>query len=153
MTPLADDQLRALAPMLDRLIPPSVDGGLPGAGELGIAADVEATLRRVPAMLEMIVASLAALDRLAGRRGAARFTALSPAMRQDALDELSCGAEAFPSMLMLYTFGCYYKHPRVLAHYGLPARPPHPEGYDVAPTDLSPLLDPVRRRGPIWRRC
>jgi len=55
-------------------------------------------------------------------------------------------------MLMLYTFGCYYKHPRVLAHYGLEARPPHPKGYEVPPTDWS-LLDPVRKRGPIHRTC
>jgi hypothetical protein len=55
-------------------------------------------------------------------------------------------------MLMLYTFGCYYKHPRVLAHYGLKAGAPHPNGYDVAPTDLA-LLEPVRRRGAIYREC
>ena len=100
----------------------------------------------------MVVASLVALDRVAAARGAARFTVLSPAAQQEALDELSCSADAFPPLLMLYTFGCYYKHPRVLAHYGLPVRPPHPKGYEVAPTDLS-LLDPVRKRGPIWRPC
>jgi hypothetical protein len=148
---MTDDQLRALAPMLDRLIPPSADGRLPGAGELGIAADVETTLRRVPAMHEMVIASLAALDRLAERRGTARFTALSPAAQQETLDELSCSTDAFPPFLMLYTFGCYYKHPRVLGHYGLPARPPHPQGYEIEPFDHS-LLDPVRARGPIWRR-
>jgi hypothetical protein len=152
MMPLNDDQLRAFAPALDRLIPRSADGTLPGAGELGIAADVDAVLRRVPGMHEMVVASLAALDRLAERRGAARFTALSTDDQQAALDELSCTEHAFPPMLMLYTFGCYYKHPHVLAHYGLPVEPPHPKGYEVAPTDLS-LLDPVRKRGPIWRRC
>lgn len=149
---MTDDQLRALAPMLDRLIPPSADGVLPGAGELGIAADVVEALGRVPGMQEMVVASLAVLDRLASRRGAARFTALSPAAQQDVLDELSSSADAFPPFLMLYTFGCYYKHPRVLGHYGLPARPPHPEGFDIEPFDHS-LLDPVRARGPIWRRC
>jgi hypothetical protein len=68
------------------------------------------------------------------------------------LGELSCSPHAFPPMLMLYTFGCYYKHPRVLARYGLEARPPHPKGWEVPPTDLS-LLEPVRRRGPIWRKC
>ena len=147
-----DDQLRALAPVLDRFIPPSADGTLPGAGELGIAADVDATVRRVPSMHEAVVAALAALDRLAVGRGAPRFTALSPAAQQETLDELSCTPDAFPPLLMLYTFGCYYKHPRVLEHYGLPVEPPHPGGYEVAPTDLS-LLDPVKKRGPIWRRC
>jgi len=149
---LNDDQRRALAPALDGFIPRSADGALPGAGELGLAVDVDEALQRVPAMHAAVVASLAALDRLAERRGAARFTALAAADQAEVLGELSCSEHAFPPMLMLYTFGCYYKHPRVLAHYGLEARPPHPKGYEVPPTDWS-LLDPVRKRGPIHRTC
>jgi hypothetical protein len=149
---LTDDQRRALAPVLDGFIPRSADGTLPGAGELGIAADLDEVLQRVPAMHAMVVESLVALDRLAERRGAARFTALSGEQQAEVLGELSCTEHAFPPMLMLYTFGCYYKHPRVVTYYGLEARPPHPKGYEVAPTDLS-LLDPVRQRGPIYRPC
>jgi len=149
--PLTADQLRALAPVLDAFIPRSADGTLPGAGELGIAADLDAALRRAPEMHAMVVAALAELDRLAVRRGAARFTALPPDEQQAALGELSSTERAFPPMLMLYTFGCYYQHPRVLAHYGLPAGPPHPGGHAVAASDLASLLDPVRRRGPIFR--
>ena len=149
---LNDDQRRALAPVLDGFIPRSDDGVLPGAGELGIARDLDEALQRVPAMHAMVVESLAALDRLAERRGAGRFTALSDEEQGEVLNELSCSQHAFPAMLMLYTFGCYYKHPRVLAHYGLEARPPHPKGYDVEPTDLS-LLDPVRKRGARYREC
>lgn len=149
--PLNDDQRRALAPILDGFIPRSDDGTLPGAGELGLAADLDVTLQRIPDMHAMVVASLAAMDRLAEARGATRFTALSPDQQAEVLSALSCSEDALPPMLMLYTFGCYYKHPRILAHYGLDARPPHPQGYEVAPTDLS-LLDPVRQRGSIYRR-
>jgi hypothetical protein len=148
--PLTDDQCRALAPVLDGFIPRSDDGALPGAGELGLAAAVGDALERVPAMHAAIVRSLAAMDRLAARHGAARFTALPREQQGEVLGELTCSEDAFPPVLMLYTFGCYYQHPRVLAHYGLEARPPHPEGYDVAPNDLS-LLEPVRKRGPIHR--
>lgn len=147
-----DDQQRALAPVLDGFIPRSADGVLPSAGELGIAADLGRALERTPGMSTMVLASLAALDRLAERRGAARFTALSPAAQGEVLAELSSSEDAFPPMLLIYVFGCYYKHPRILAHYGLDARPPHPTGWQVAPTDLA-LLDPVRQRGPIHRRC
>jgi hypothetical protein len=150
--PLSEDQRRALAPVLDGFIPPSDDGVLPGAGALGLAADVDVALRRVPDIHAMVVESLAALDRLAARHGAARFTALAAGQQADVLNELSCSEQAFPPMLMLYVFGCYYKHPRILTHYGLEARPPHPKGWEVAPTDLS-LLDPVRKRGPIYRPC
>jgi hypothetical protein len=149
---LNDDQRRALSPFLDGYIPRSADGTLPGAGELGIAADLDEALQRVPAMHAMVVTSLAALDRLAAGRGAARFTALAPEQQAEVMSELSCTEDAFPPMLMLYAFGCFYKHPRILAHYGLEARPPHPKGYEVAPNDLS-LLDPVRKRGPIYREC
>ena len=149
---LNDDQRTALAPVLDAFVPRSQDGVMPGAGELGIAADLDEVLQREPAMHAMVVASLAAMDGLARGRGAARFTALAPAVQAEVLNELSCTEHAFPPMLMLYTFGCYYKHPRIMAHYGLEARPPHPKGYEVAPIDLS-LLDPVRRRGPIYRPC
>jgi gluconate 2-dehydrogenase subunit 3-like protein len=149
---LKDDQRRALAPVLDGFIPRSADGVLPGAGELGIARDLDEALQRVPAMQAMVVESLEALDRLARQRGAERFTALPVERQGEVLHELSCSEQAFPPMLMLFTFGCYYKHPRVLAHYGLEARPPHPKGYVVAPTDLS-LLDPVRKRGARYRPC
>jgi Gluconate 2-dehydrogenase subunit 3 len=149
---LNDDQRRALAPVLDGFIPRSTDGVLPGAGELGIAGDLDETLQRTPEMHAMVVAALAALDRLAERRGAARFTALSAEQQAEALTELSCTEHAFPPMLMLYTFGCYYKHPRVLGHYGLEAGAPHPKGYEVAPTDLA-LLEPVKQRGAIYRSC
>jgi hypothetical protein len=147
---LNDDQRRALAPVLDGFIPRSTDGTLPGAGE--IAADLDEALQRLPEMHAQVVASLGALDRLAARRGAARFTALPPDQQAEVLSELSCTEDAFPPMLMLQTLGCYYAHPRVLAHYGLEARAPHPKGYEVAPNDPS-LLDPVRRRGPIYRSC
>ena len=149
---LNDDQRRALAPLLDGYIPRSADGTLPGAGELGIAADLDEVLQREPDMHAMVVASLAAMNRLAERRGVARFTALSAEQQADVMSALSCTEDAFPPMLMLYTFGCFYKHPRILAHYGLEARPPHPKGYEVGPNDLS-LLDPVRERGPIYRAC
>ena len=149
---LNDDQRRALAPVLDGFIPRSADGVLPGAGELGIARDLDEALQRVPAMRAMVVESLEALDRLARQSGAERFTALPVERQGEVLHELSCSEQAFPPMLMLFTFGCYYKHPRVLAHYGLEARPPHPKGYAVAPTDLS-LLDPVRKRGARYRPC
>ena len=145
-----DDQRRALAPVLDGFVPRSADGKLPGAGELGLAADLDALLQRTPEMYAMVVASLASLDRLAVARGAEKFTALDAERQAEVLGELSCTEDAFPPMLMLYVFGCYYKHPKVLAHHGFQAGPPHPGGYRVPPTDWS-LLDPVRRRGSICR--
>ena len=73
--PWNDDQRRALGPLLDGYIPRSADGTLPGAGELGIAADLDAALQRVPAMHAMWIGrwrrSIAS-RRLAAHRGSRR---------------------------------------------------------------------------------
>src|SRR5262249_60576178 len=101
---LNEDQRRALAPVLDGWIPRSDDGVLPGAGELGLAADLDAVLQRDPDMHAQLAESLAELERLASRRGAARFTALSAEQQAEVMNELSCSEHAFPPLLMLYTF-------------------------------------------------
>ena len=112
--PLNDDQRRALVPVLDGFIPPSDDARLPGAGELGLAADLDEAFQRDPDLRAQVVRSLACLDRLAARRGAACFTALSTEQQAEVMAELSCSEDTFPPMLLLYTstFGCYYTHPR-----------------------------------------
>src|SRR5690242_18142367 len=94
--PLNDDQRRALAPVLDGFIPASDDGRLPAAGELGVAADLDQVLQRYSELHAQVVTSLAALDRLARGRGAARFTALSPEQQTEVMTELSCSHDAFP---------------------------------------------------------
>jgi hypothetical protein len=39
----------------------------------------------------------------------------------------------------------------VLALLGAETRPPHPKGYEMKANDYS-LLDPVRRRAPMYRK-
>jgi hypothetical protein len=46
----------------------------------------------------------------------------------------------------------YYRDPRVMRSLGMEARPPYPLGFDVEQGDFG-LLDPVRARGPIWRKA
>ena len=53
---------------------------------------------------------------------------------------------------MLHTFAGYYQHPRILDALGIAPRAPHPQGYEMAANDLS-LLEPVRRRGNMYRPC
>jgi len=144
-TPLrfSESQVRVLAAVLDELIPPRSDGRLPGAGALGVARAVEAALQGTPPLLGMIADGLSAL----AEKG---FADRSPAERCVLLDELASGEHAFPPMLILQTYIGYYQHPRVVVALGLEARPPHPQGYAMAPDDPT-LLDPVRRRPSLWR--
>jgi hypothetical protein len=147
---LSRDERDTLDAVLDEIIPPSDDGRLPGAGRLGLSDYVDAALRAMPAVREMVVRSLAALGEMAGRRAGRRFAALDRGDRVALLDELAAGDHAFPPVLILHAYAGYYQQPDVLAALGLEARPPHPEGYATVAGDLA-LLDPVRRRGRLYR--
>jgi hypothetical protein len=146
------EQVRLLGYVLDELIPPSADGRLPSGGELGLHDHLATALRPLPALLEMVVQSLAALDRLARQRDPGGLPALTPSARAAVLTELAASEHAVPPILALHAFGGYYHHPRVVAALGLEPRPPHPHGYAMEPNDLS-LLEPVQRRGKMYREC
>jgi len=143
--------LRAtLDAVLDELIPPSEDGRLPGAGEVGSGASVALALAASPEFLPMIEQSLAALDECAKALGAESFDALD---RSGRLEALEANTEAHPGLipsLVYHTYSAYYREPAVAAQLGFEARPPHPLGYEMEPNDLS-LLDPVKSRAKLYR--
>jgi hypothetical protein len=144
---LSADALRDLAAVLDEIIPPSADGRLPGAGEAGVADHVVRALGALPDLRSAVVEGLADLDRAARLRHDRRFATLAPPERQALLAE-----QSFVFPLMLQTYVGYYQTPRGVEALGLEARPPHPQGYAMAPNDLS-LLEPVRRRPRLYREC
>jgi len=143
----SENELHVLSSVLDEIIPPSDDGRLPGAGQLGLARAIDASLRKTPELQSMIAQGLADLDSLAHSRKATAFTALSKADKVQLLNE-----QGFVLPLAFQTYIAYYQHTQVAAGLGLEARPPHPTGYHLKPNDLS-LLDAVRRRGKGYREC
>jgi hypothetical protein len=145
---LSADQLAALAGVLDEIIPPSADGRLPGAGAAGVAAYVVAALGRLPDLRTLVVEGLADLERAARERHGASFTSLSQPARQALVAE-----QGFVFPLTLQAYVGYYQTPAVVAALGLETRPPHPEGFAMPQSDLASLLEPVRRRGPLFRDC
>jgi hypothetical protein len=148
---MADDK-HLLTLLLDELIPPSDDGRLPGAGALGVAAEVEAAVTATPALAPLIHGGLAALEELSRARDAEGFGALSRAERVVALHELEGADPAFVPTLMMLAYVGYYGNERVVAVLKPDMHAPHPRGYDVEPDDAS-LLDPVRLRGKLYRDC
>ncbi len=144
------EQARALACLLDEVIPASPDGRLPGAGELGLHDHLATALETMPELRDMVAQSLTALDVLARRRHPRGLEALTETERSAVLAELAASEHAMPPILALHAFTGYYQHPRVVTALGLEPRPPHPQGYTMQPNDLS-LLDPVRRRGKMYR--
>ena len=141
-----------LALVLDELIPPSVDGRMPGAGTLGVGAIVQYAAATTPGLDLLLAQGFAALEDLARRHDAEGFAALARSTRIEVLRELEQSVPMLlPTLLTLACVGYYSSEPVLTALNGT-ARPPHPEGYDLEPDDLS-LLDGVRARGTLFRNC
>ena len=143
------DRARGLAALLDELVPPSEDGRMPGAGELGLGPTIHAN---TPDMRLVIEQGLAALDERARSRGAQDFAGLAKGERCAVLTEVAEMQVALVPGLVFQTYVQYYQHPRVLSGLQLEPRPPYPKGYEMEPSDLS-LLDPVRERPKLYREC
>jgi hypothetical protein len=145
-----DAQLRALACVLDLLIPRSRDGRLPPAGELGVAAYVERIAARDLGLRMTVSEGLAALETRARERGAVGFAALSAPDRLAALKAQAAAQPAFLPGLVFHTYVGYYQTGPVLEALGVGARPPFPLGHALEPFDER-LLEPARNRGKLYR--
>ena len=142
------------------LIPASAEYGVPSAGDPAIAAEILATARGAPAA---VAAAVQALDATAQATSAAAFRdldeaartrqmagALQPGQRHDAHMAADAAGIAGQRALASIVLQCYYRDDRVMRSLGMEARPPFPKGFDVEQGDWS-LLDPVKRRGAIYR--
>ena len=144
---LSTDEERALAHVLDEIIPRSEDRRLPSAGELGLVGYLR---ERAPELAPVIRQGLTALDEIAASRGSKGFSSLSGADRVEVLNELAARDPGFLPGLIFHTYSGYYQNPRVMEALGLEPRPPHPKGYEMEPNDLT-LLDAVRQRPKLYR--
>jgi hypothetical protein len=136
-----------LRSVLDAIVPPRGNGALAGAGQLGMADDVERALRTLPDLHAMIREGLRELE-AAARRGHGRgFADLSTADQVELLQQ-----QAFVLPLTMQAYVAYYRDPRVLDALGLPARAPHPQGHEMEGNDLT-LLAGVRKRPSLYRRA
>ena len=93
---------------------------------------------------------LGRLDRLAAEHSGKAFARLTVSDRDRVMDDIRGAEPDFLKDLALATTTCYYQDDRVLLALGMEARPPFPKGYEVVSGDLS-LLDPVRKRGKVYR--
>ncbi len=145
--PLTPVQRVNLDIVLDMIVPPSADGRMPGAAEVGVPAYLVA---EAPDALPLLRQELGQLELRSRERFARGFVELEEAERKNLIEAMRAQAPSFLSRLAAETLACYYQHDRVLGGLGLEARPPYPKGYQVVPGDLS-LLEPVRARGKIYR--
>ena len=145
---LIGHQLELTMHVLDRIVPRQ--DRFPGAGELGVASYVDAAIGRSAHSRRLFSSGLRAIDLLAHRSTGAGFTELSDADKDDVLRQVELDEPDFFEELVRHTYTGYYIRPQVKELLGLEARPPQPDGYQLAPGDLS-ALDNVRKRGRIYR--
>lgn len=137
----------ALDCLLDMIVPANGARGLPSAREVGV---LEYLRVLAPEALTEVADSFLKLEQQTQERHQSRFDALSRVAQKAWVDELRVSDRNFMQRLALETVSCYYQHPQVLAALAIEDRPPFPKGYQVIAGDLT-LLEPVRRRGRIYR--
>lgn len=140
--PLTSGQRASLEIVLNMIVPPSADGRMPGAAEVGVPAYLYA---EAPDALPALCRELEKLDRRSRERFARSFVELETHEHKSLIEEMRAQEPSFMSRLAMETLACYYQHDRVLEGLGMQARPPYPKGYQVVQGDLS-LLEPVRAR-------
>ena len=147
--PLSDDQRRVLAIVLDLIIPASEDGRRPSAADVDVLGYIRETESHT---LDGLRAELDQLDAEAFESQGEAFASLDPATRKALVDAVREREPHFLRALAMQTVTCYYRDDRVLEAIDVGARPPFPQGYEVPSGDLS-LLEPVRRRGQVYREA
>ena len=139
-----------LALVLDELIPPSSDGRVPGAGQLGLAGPLLAE-SSIPAP-NARSAALKLLDAIL--RTDCGFSELDRDSRVAALNLVERQhPDAFAAVVRA-AYMHYYSRPDVRPHFGVGSNPVHPAGYAVTPEPperMEELVAPVRARGPCYR--
>ena len=145
--PFSEDEERTLLALVGAVIPANPEYGVPGADDADIAADILATARPYHAT---IVSALKHLESTAAQRHDAAYADLDPTLRAQLASDLSRSRFAGVGTLVTITAQCYYRDDRVMQSLGMEPRPPHPDGFDIPQGDWS-LLDPVRRRGKIYK--
>jgi len=133
-----------LATLAERMIP--ADADFPSAADPDI---LSRALARLSASEPIVTRGLDALQELAASTYQRSFAILDAAQQQLLIDQIRAAEPAFIQTLQAHVVSSYYQDDRVLLALGLPVRPPHPGGYQVAATDWS-LLDPVRERQPFY---
>ena len=144
-----DDSIRKkLSALLDTMIPPNEELGVPGAGDDQIVRQVAKSIRA--ASLPRIVDGLEEIERSTQSTLNRSFSDLSQEEREKWFQEHDLASHSLVRTIGSITLQNYYCDPRVLETLGVEPRPPFPQGFEVEQGDLS-LLDPVRARGVMYR--
>jgi hypothetical protein len=146
MTPLrslTEAERVAMRAIMDRLVPPVDD--LPGAGTMGLLAEVEAMVARHPPFHR-------ALLRMLDEVGAEAFPTLAGSEQDAAIRAFEQAEPAVFKAVLEVVYLAYYSDERVHRRIGWRTGPVQPRGFTLPPFDEA-ILEKARRRAPFWRRA
>ena len=144
---LTDEQRRSLDLLLNMIIPPNSERGMPGAAEVDLIAYVN---EFAGDSLVPIQGELDALNEKSHDKFDISFSELAEADREALVEQLRSSRTWTAQSIVVQTMACYYQDDRVVAALGMEPGPPFPSGNEVVSGDLS-LLDPVRKRPKLYR--
>ena len=142
---LDEEQERTLNVLLNLFIPPSEDGKIPAAADVGFLAYIHNEN-----ILPWIREGLINIIEESHKKYSQEFSSLSGSEQTQLIDKLRGRFRHFFNRLTTQIIQCYYQHDNVLEAIGFEARPPFPKGYLLEEGDLT-LLEPVYLRGKIYR--
>ena len=125
----------ALAALVGQIIPASAEFQQPGADDPEILGDILKSGAHLRGKLAVALASLSN----EGPMDASKAAAFRLAFPREA------------DLIQTLAVQCYYRDARVMRALDIEVRAPFPKGYVQEPNDLT-LLDPVRKRGEIYRK-
>jgi len=138
-----------LKAVLDRVIPPVDD--LPGAGSMGLAAQVESIAGRVPRLHDSLIKVMGALSLDLHSHAKGGFNSLTVEQQDEAIRTIEGALPGDFGNFLELVFLAYYGDSRVHKRIGWHGRAPQPEGYVMEPFDEAILVN-IRKREPFWRK-
>ena len=142
---LNHEQERTLMALLNLIIPPSEDGKMPGAADVGFL-----TYLHKEDLFPCANEELLFINNVSHEVYNQDFSALSESKQKQLIDKLRNKLSKFLSWLTSQVIHCYYQDDEVLRAIGLAARTPFPEGHFLEEGDLA-LLEPVYQRGKFYK--
>jgi hypothetical protein len=139
---LTEAERAALRAIMDRLVPPVDD--LPGAGTMGLLAEVETMAARHPPFHR-------ALLRMLEDVAAEAFPAQAGTAQDAAIRAFEQAEPAIFKAVLEVVYLAYYGDERVHRRIGWRTGPVQPRGFTLPPFDGA-ILDKARQRAPFWRR-
>jgi len=140
-----ETELALLRSLAGLMIPEDAESGVPGADDDVIFTRILASVGRDMDEVRRALKVLASMTEPPPARSSCEGLA-------EAVSKVKKEKPALFGVIESVVARAYYCDPRVLKATGMEPQPPFPAGFLIEESNWS-LLDPVRSRGPIWRKA